>query len=229
MATFPDPADAPAIRRDVYRIIPSRYPPIPLFEAIYDTAEELAVAFEIEALTNPRVLQEIGELDRVAPQERVTGPGSSIVMAPFTHLSGETLFSDGTFGVYYAALTLQTAIAETSYHRARFLAATDQPDQEIALRVHSGKVRCRLRDLSSEPFRPLLDPDDYTASQVFARRQRDGGANGLRYPSVRDAEGVCVAVFRPTCVAIPRQRMHLKYIYKRSTRMITHVYEAREL
>jgi hypothetical protein len=45
-----------------HRIIPSYYPPIDLFERIYDTPEELAIAFEIESMTNDRLLDEAGDL-----------------------------------------------------------------------------------------------------------------------------------------------------------------------
>ncbi|MDF2974655.1 MAG: uncharacterized protein K0R61_5105 [Microvirga sp.] len=42
-------------------------------------------------------------------------------MAPFTHLNPKgSRFSDGSYGVYYAADRLSTAIAETAHHFASF-------------------------------------------------------------------------------------------------------------
>ena len=68
---------------------------------------------------------ELGELHARAPEERVSGPGATPVMAAFTHLNPEgSRFSDGTYGVYYAAHSLETAIAEVSHHRAVFLRRT---------------------------------------------------------------------------------------------------------
>jgi len=149
-------------------------------------------------------------------------------MAPFTHLSTQTRFSDGTFGVYYAAKSLETAIEETKYHRARFLAQTDQPDQEIAMRVYSGGLKKRMLDLRPSNFQGLLKPSDYKPSQTFARKMWESAdTNGLLYPSVRHQGGFCVAAFRPTAVEIPTQRMHLKYVYSRSAKAIVQVYEAR--
>ena len=229
MKRLPNPDLAPYQRAEFFRIIPSRFPPISLYEAIYDTPEELEIAYAIEALTNPRVLQELGDLSLVAPSERVTGPGALIVMAPFTHLSSQTRFSDGTFGVYYAAKSLETAIAETKYHRAYFLSQTNQPDQEIAMRVYSGKIKGRMLDIRPSVYAKLLNPSDYIDSQSFARVMRDGGAKGVLYSSVRHAVGYCVAVFRPTAVGIPKQRMPLKYVYSQSSQSIVQVYEAREL
>src|SRR6185369_17082191 len=96
-----------------FRIIRSRFPPIDLFEDIADPADWDALA-RGEMKTNPRVELAVGRLDLVAPEHRVGGPGASWVMAPFTHCSTDrpSRFSDGTYGVYYAASTFETAIAE---------------------------------------------------------------------------------------------------------------------
>ena len=48
------------------------------------------------------------------PARRVTGPGATIVMAPFTHTSPErpSRFSAGSYGLYYAAMRFETALRE---------------------------------------------------------------------------------------------------------------------
>ena len=63
-----DPAAVPVHRvtwRPSYRLIPSRYPTVGLYDAIADPAD-LDVVFAIEALANPRLRDEIGELRRRA-------------------------------------------------------------------------------------------------------------------------------------------------------------------
>jgi hypothetical protein len=70
----------------VVRLIPSRYPTVALYDAIADPAD-LEVVFAIEALTNARIRDELGDLQLVAPEERVSGAGSTPVMAAFTHLN----------------------------------------------------------------------------------------------------------------------------------------------
>ena len=93
--------------RPSYRLIPSRYPTVGLYDAIADPAD-LDVVFAIEALANPRIRDELGELTLVPREERLTGPGATPVMAAFTHLNPEgSRFSDGTYGVYYAAHSLE--------------------------------------------------------------------------------------------------------------------------
>ena len=68
-----------------WRIIPSRFPPIELFERVSDPGD-LEAIYELESLTNPRLRDEVGDIRLVPPEDRVSGPGSSAIMAAFTHL-----------------------------------------------------------------------------------------------------------------------------------------------
>ena len=72
-----------------YRIIPSRYPTICLYEDVAN-ADELEAVWAIEALTNDRLREEAGELTRVPKADWLVGlAGGSHVMAAFTHLNPE--------------------------------------------------------------------------------------------------------------------------------------------
>jgi hypothetical protein len=65
-------------RAPCWRIIPSRFPPIGLFDR-----------------------EEAGNLTLVPLEDRVSGPGTTPIMAAFTHLNPEgSRFSGGSFGVY---------------------------------------------------------------------------------------------------------------------------------
>ena len=212
-----------------YRIIPSRFPPIALFEAVADPAD-LEAVFQIEAMTNDRLREEAGDLALVPPEDRISGPGTSPIMAAFTHLNLEgDRFTDGSYGVFYAGLTLATAIAETRHHRAKFLAATDEPAQELDMRVYAVDLDAPLHDIrgAREALPALYHPDSYAVSQETARRLRDEGANGIVYESVRDAGGECAAVFRPRLLSNCRQERHLTYVWDGSE--INSVYEKRML
>lgn len=197
-----------------HRIIPSRFPPVNLFERLSADPAEWEVLAEIEALTNPRLRDEIGLIHLMPPEERVSGPGASWVMAAFTHLNPNgSRFSDGSYGVYYAAREIATAIAETSYHLGRFYAATNDPQHAEDMRVLVGAIAAMFHDLrgGAEEWTPLLDPDSYAASQPFGRRLRAQGSNGIVYPSRRRLGGECVGAFRPRAVQPPVQGRHLRY------------------
>lgn len=195
---------------DSCRLIPSRFPPVSLFDAVAAPAD-LETVFAIEALGNPRLRDEVGQLRLVAPEQRISGPGTSPIMAAFTHLNPEgSRFSDGSYGVYYAAHMLETAVAEVSHHRARFLARTAEPAIEIDLRCYRVTVRAALRDLRGRPG-DWYAPDSYAASQALGLRLRQGGGEaGLVYDSVRHAGGTCVALFHPRATVPPaRQAEHV--------------------
>ena len=209
---------APTRRIDwpqAWRIIALRYPPVQLFERLTPDPAVWDALFALEQLTNPRVRDEVGEIALVPPDERVSGPGASYVMASFTHLNPRgSRFSDGSFGVYYAAPELETAIAETIFHFEEFARDSGDPMRTEEMRVLVGGAAAEFEDVAAlaEPRRSqILDPSSYATSRAYARDLRDAGANGVVYPSVRRAGGECIGAFRPRAVGLPRQERHLKY------------------
>ena len=56
--------------RPCFRIVPSRFPPINLFEAVADPAD-LDAVYQIEAMTNDRLREEVGDISLVPPEDRV--------------------------------------------------------------------------------------------------------------------------------------------------------------
>lgn len=205
-----------------HRIIPSHYPPINLFERIYDSPEEWDEAFEIEAMTNDRLLDEAGDLNLVAPEDRLTGPGASPVMAAFTHLGFGSRFTTGDFGVYYAADSLDTAIAETIYHKEREMAAAGEETIELTMRCYIGDIVRPMQDIRGNDYRHLHHLDDYSASQAFAAARRAEGSDGLLYNSVRRPGYECIAAFRPIALGAPVQGDHLRYFWDGDKGRITH-------
>lgn len=205
---------APPLKRirwtRAYRIVPSRFPPVGVFDRIAEPAD-LDALYEIEALTNPRLREELGSLAMVPKERRISGPGTTPVMAAFTHLNPEgSRFSDGGWGVFYAAHAVATAIEETVWHRERFLRATNEAPLDLEMRCYRSAVHGRLHDLRGG-WKAEHSPDSYAASQALARELRAQGSNGLAYDSVRHAGGECVALFYPDLAAPCVQAQHLVY------------------
>jgi hypothetical protein len=212
-----------------WRIIPSRFPPVDLFERVADPTD-LDAIFKIEALTNDRLREQVGTIELVPAEDRVSGPGTSIIMAAFTHLNPEgSRFSDGTFGVFYAAKNLETAIAETKYHRERFMRATNEARLDLDMRVYLVDLEANLHDLRglSAQYPLVYHAEDYGGGQHLARSLRKTGSNGIAYDSVRWSTGECVAVFRPRLLSNCRQGQHLAYVWNGAA--IVDVYEKRSL
>lgn len=210
----------------IYRIVAARHPPINVFEGIV-SPRQMEAAWYIEGLTNDRLRDERREVRLVPDEDRLHGPGASIVMAAFTHLGRSSRFSDGSYGVYYAARSLETAVRETAHHRGRFLAATNEPPCEVDMRAYVGRPLKRFLDIRSPRFASLHHPDDYASPQKFARPLREKGHWGLVYRSVRHAGGECIAAFRPQAVSIPAPGAALAYVW--DGERITKVYEKSEV
>ena len=209
---------------ELHRLVPSHFPPIDLFKNVVNP-EDLEIVFALESLTNDRLREQAGDLALVPIEQRICGPGTSPVMAAFTHIAIASRFTDGTeYGVYYGAKLLETAFAETIYHREQFLAATNEPDTALTMRCYINKVTVSLDDIRGKAFAHLYT-DDYAVSQQFAKARRATGSNGLLYCSVRDEGGECVAAFKPKTVSIPVQGGHYKYLWSGKKKKIEHVLE----
>lgn len=224
------PTTLPPIKRirwtHAYRIVPSRFPPIGVYDRITDPAD-LEAVFAIEALTNPRLREEAGALKLVSKEHRISGPGSTPVMAAFTHLNPEgSRFSDGSWGVFYAAHSVATAVEETVYHRERFLAATAEPACDIQMRCYRTSIDSKLHDIRSG-WLAAHDPDSYTASIILARELHAADSNGIVYDSARHRGGECLAAFHPDVVAPCTQAQHL--VYRWDGHRISQVLEVSEL
>jgi hypothetical protein len=201
--------------RNAVRIIPSVYPPANLFKSVA-APEHLDAVHAIEAAFNTRLRDAVGDLALVPRDERVLGPGAGYIMSAFTHISPDgSRFSNGTYGVFYAAQREATAIAETRHHRERFMRATNQVRCELDMRVLEVTVQASLHDLRGmrTVMPDIYRTDDYSASQLLGGALRAGGSNGVVYDSVRHDAGKCVGVFRPRLLSQCRDRKHLRYVW----------------
>lgn len=205
-AAPPDPAVARIIFDRTYRIIPSRYPPVDLFERIADPANWELLA-EIEGLTNDRLRTEIGVLAAVPVHERVAGDGATPIMAAFTHIGFPSRFTDGSFGVYYASDRFEAALSESLHHKRKFLRNTSEPRMTFDLRTYVGRIDAELHDIRGG-WPEAHDPDTYLHSQALGIRLRKHGSPGIAFDSVRHPPAGNIAVFRPSVLRAPAGQPH---------------------
>lgn len=199
---------------NAWRVIPSRYPTIDLYEDVA-SADELEAVWAIEAITNERLKEQAGELSRVPKEDWLVGlHGGSYVMAAFTHLNPEgARFTTGDFGGYYCAPQLDTAVKETVYHQERFFGYTREPAQKVQMRVLFTTFDATLSDITGEPFlsSPLYHATDYSQSKAFAQTQKAKNVDGIYYRSVRHTAHDCYVLYRPCLVTNVHQAQHLEY------------------
>lgn len=200
-----------------FRLVNSKFPPIDLFDDVADESE-FSLLYELQAMTNPRVQTEVGNLNLIKRSEIPFGiTGCSYATSPFTHVNPDgSRFSDGQFGVLYLADTMATAIAEVSYHQGRYWSGVQGLDYDRlvfrGLRFKTGQMDC-YDATTLETNDPIYHPEDYALSRVFGRSLYKAGAKGLQYHSVRKPGALCWGMFTPQYVRSVIQSTHFEFIW----------------
>lgn len=206
------------VNKPVFRVILARYPQVHLFERI-SSAQDWEVLYAVESLTNPRLRDEVGDIRLVPPEDRVYGDGTSWIMAAFTHppVDGRGGRFNRDFGIYYCAANEAVAIAESSFHRARFLRESriHKATQEMrVIRAQLGPVT--LHDIRRLAGHAIYHPDDYSEAQQLGEALRKIKSFGVHFQSVR-AQGECYGVMRPRALSDAIHWRYLRYHYDQGT------------
>lgn len=113
-----------------------------------------------------------------------------------------------TPGVYYAAESVHTAVAELSFYRLLFFAESPDTPWPANPNEHTAFCAAYGTDQGLDLTAPPLDrdtaawahPTHYEPCQTLAETARQAGIQAIRYASVRDPDkGVCLALL--TCAA----------------------------
>ncbi len=212
------PADFwPALRvadidRDLLRNIVSQRVPEDLFDDLSDKPAHTRLALEVERQVRPAAYRSATPvIDR--PFEEATW--AAAIGWPFRHWQ-TSRYSDGSFGVWYGADTLETSVRESAHHWVRGFLADAGFDREAVVgerEVYAVACRAALLDLrpAVQAAPSLLHPVDYSLSRAVGRRLRHEGHPGLLAPSVRHPPGQTYAVFNPAVLSNPRSHIVLTY------------------
>ena len=178
---------------------------------------------ELVGWTNDRLVAE--RLARLPVGEWVHGrANSSIILAAFLHapVSGAR-FSGPDLGAWYAAATINTAVAEVAHHLRRETLARALSGMTRTYRAYHCRIAGDYLDLrgqqSTQPA--LYASADYAASQVFGEAERASGGDGLVYDSLRHAGGINVAAYRPSKIVDVAQGAHLRIAVQAESARIT--------
>jgi hypothetical protein len=216
------PSDLQAYERtgvtwqDAVRIQPWRYPEITIWSDLVDE-DDLPGLLSLLQMTEPEVYRSLGALDRLTALDRTDGEGIGWVMPAFT-FGGPGRFNDESFGCFYAARELETAVAETVFHQEQLLRATREPPIEMRMRVLHAALRADpCLQLGESPSPPALyHPTDYSVSQLFGATVRQAALRGIAFHSVRRAGGHCAALFHPADVTRCESVESLAYLWNGS-------------
>lgn len=198
-----------------HRLIASRWPTVGVFDFVAGD-EDVEAAFELEMLTNDRLLPPPERLHALPRDQWVVGiPGASMIMAAYLHSSENGgRFTTGALGAWYCSFDLDTAIRETIYHNARRLSHSQAGfHQLIQMRQLHARADNEFDDVRGmKDTRPeLYQSEDYAASQAFGAERRAAASNGICYDSVRRDGGINLVIFRPALVLDVTQGDHFQY------------------
>lgn len=176
-----------------------------------DNAEELSELAEIEAATSSRLRAETTGTFGLDARDLVHDvPHAHFINASFAYAKPRepNRFNGETRGAWYAALDVQTCLAEISFHMTDFLARTGVYKAVAEYAEMFCSTSGEFLDLRPVPAHPSLSPDKalgYPEGNRLALEARRAGLNGIIYPSVRHAGGTCFAILRPAAVQSVRQ------------------------
>ena len=211
---------APAPRPS-HRLIPSRFPPIGLFDTVA-TAADVAAVMELVGWTNERLVAE--RIARLPREEWVYGvPNASIVMAAFLHAPPTGMrFNGPELGAWYASDAVRTAAAEVGHHLRRESVARGVESMRRTYRAYTATLEGDYLDIRGRQadYADICAPDRYEASQVFGEKIRAGGGAGIVYDSVRCVGGANVVAHRPRNVTDILQTDHYEVLVFAASRRI---------
>jgi hypothetical protein len=201
---------APHVRRIVQertiRLVASARLRDPVLLKLVDD-DDLADLEEIEAATSARLRAQESGADRLDSRELVFGiPHAHFINAAFSYWLPRTLnrFNGSGRGAWYAALELDTFVAEVSFHMERELANVGDFNATVDYAELFASFIGAFVDLRRvEPRPDFLDPDparSYQPGNVFADTVRAAGHYGIVYPSARHREGTCLVALVPHAV-----------------------------
>ena len=188
------------------RLVPSARLREAALAPLTDTDDELAALAEIEGGTSGRLIAEERGLGALTSAELVHGvPHARFINAAFAYAKPRqpNRFNPPERGAWYAALEVETCIAEVGHHLTAALADAGDFNASVEYAEMHASMSGIFVDLRQHRDHESLNPDTrigYPAGNSLAARARGEGHNGIIYPSVRHSSGTCIAALWPNVV-----------------------------
>ena len=151
---------------------------------------------EIEGATSGRLVAQSYGAEGIAGPEFVSGmPHAAFINAAFAYFRPRELnrFNGPGRGAWYAALQVETCLAEVIFHISRELARVNDFNATVDYAELFASFAGDFVDLrDAKPLPLCLHPDTaigYPAGNTLANDTRRAGINGIVYPSVRHTSG----------------------------------------
>lgn len=192
---------------DGYRLIPSRFPPVSVYEGLVanDRLEALA---QVEALTNPRLRSEARLSQPTASESSSPHRLQNWNLAPFAYGNPEgSSFFDEQRPCLELAADRQTALAIAVARRERFLERTEEAPIGLDMRMLKTPVRGRFWDL-----RPMGADLDREQRLALGARVPEGVDGILFHPPERPS-ATSIVVLDGTRLGRSLQTIHYRFVW----------------
>jgi hypothetical protein len=168
---------------------------------------DLSALEEIEGATSGRLRAQEAGAERLDRRELVYGiPHAQFINAAFSYWRPRDLnrFNGPGRGAWYAALVLDTCVAEVSFHMEREFENISDFNATVDYSELFASFIGDFVDLRHAKPRPeFLHPNparSYRAGNRFAGSVRAAGHYGIVYPSLRHRGGTCLVALVPHAV-----------------------------
>jgi|TARA_Y100001001_G_scaffold57228_1_gene54156 RES domain-containing protein len=171
-----------------------------------DDDDELALLAEIEGATSSRLIAEERGHGGLSADELVHGvPHAKFINASFAYAKPREpgRFNPANRGAWYAALAIETCLAEVGHHLTQALADAGDFTAVVEYGEMIASMSGIFLDLRETPGHLSLDPEKskgYPVGNALAAQARAEGHNGIIYSSVRHPDGTCIAALWPNVV-----------------------------
>lgn len=189
---------------DFYLVIPSRFPPVPLYTRL-GSADIQAAAEAVEAKTNPRLREEV----RLAKGPALGNEHQlqNWNLAPFAYANpAGTTFLGPQYRVLEVVVSERGALARALLRREAFLASTGEPPVRVEMRLIKRSVKGRFADLSSAPPDPDLKARRELAADIY-----DSELKGILFACPELGGTRAVAVFDGAVLGRAIQSDHFRF------------------
>ena len=183
-----------------------------LFDDLSDDPEAWQSAQALETQTKPQLYESAQPIiDRPFEQAE----WENAIGYPFKHTS-VSRYSDGSFGVWYGADTIETSVYETVYHwKNRLLADAGYTQAGIVMERKVYQVQCDALLINLRPMiashPAITHTSDYTLTHQIGGRLHREGNPGLVTASARIGYGQVYALFHAKVLSHPAMVCHLRY------------------
>ncbi|MEA2822981.1 MAG: hypothetical protein QOJ86_4985 [Bradyrhizobium sp.] len=194
--------------QDCYQLIPSRFPPIDVYERL-GSAELRAAALELEKRTNPR-LTAMKHIEKPSkPGDKVANQYQNWNHAPFAYKNPEgTHFLGPTYGVAEMAADLTAALLFALHRREEFFSRTSEEAVGQDMRVLCRRVTGTFVDLTA------LDPGLPQGERwKIGQKLYDDGVSGIIYRRAAYAEYRFLSVFDGALLGRALQGAHYRFVW----------------